>query len=62
MIISCDKFDKYDAGKIKVYDCEDESFFKDDMLILLNKNIKDLAIAYQIYTAYLKNRGRSLLF
>ena len=48
MIISWREFDKYNTVKIKVYNRKGESSFKDDMLILTNKKIKDLATAYQI--------------
>ena len=48
MIIIWDKLDKYSAVKIKVYNRKGECSFKDDMLILTNKKIKDLATAYLI--------------
>ena len=62
MIISWDEFDKYNAVKIKVYNRKGESSFKDDMLILTNKKIKDLATAYKIYTTYLSRSKIEYVF
>jgi len=62
MIISWHEFDKYNAVKIKVYNRKGESSFKDDMLILTNKKIKDLATAYQIYTTYLSRSKIEYVF